>query len=65
MKKRVVHKMVAVFEVEFDPEVMYGGEEISGFKSPFTAVKWLYKQEGLGIFDKPLILKEVKPRRRA
>ena len=52
--------MKAVFEVEFDPEIMADDisvEEIGGW---LAMMQWLYEQEGLGIFENELKLIEVK-----
>lgn len=45
--------MKAIIEVEFDPELMFDDESI---KDDFggdweKAMKWLWEQEGLGIFS--------------
>lgn len=52
--------MKAIFEVEFDPEIMADDisvEEIGGW---LAMMQWLYEQEGLGIFENELKLIEVK-----
>ena len=55
MSKRM---MTAVFEVKFDPEDMCDKEtvkkEFNG--SYLKLMKWLYKNDGIGIFDKDLKL---------
>ena len=52
--------MKAIFEVEFDPDIMADDvsvEEIGGW---LAMMQWLYEQEGLGIFENELKLIEVK-----
>ena len=52
--------MKAIFEVEFDHEIMADDisvEEIGGW---LAMMQWLYEQEGLGIFENELKLIEVK-----
>lgn len=54
-------KMKAVFEVIFDSKHMWDDSDLKGFKSgPLGVMKYLYREEGLGIFNKDLKLVAVK-----
>lgn len=52
--------MKAIFEVEFDPDIMADDvsvEEIGGW---LAMMQWLYTEEGFGIFENEVKLIEVK-----
>ena len=53
-------KMIAVFEVEFESKYMWDDKDIGQFKSSLNTMRFLVKEEGLGIFDKEFKLKELK-----
>lgn len=55
--------MKAILEVEFDPDFMFDEKAIKEeFGGDWTkAMKWLFRYESIGIFDKEIRLVEVKP----
>ena len=57
-------KMIAVFELEFEAEDMFDEEAImEDFGGDWNkAMKWLYDQENMGIFDNSPKLISVKPK---
>lgn len=54
--------MKAIFEVEFDSRMMMTSKDLKKYykNSWVKAIKYLYKQDGLGIFAKELKLIGVK-----
>lgn len=53
--------MKAIFEVTFKESDMYDKEDLKRYGgSPLKLMKWLYQEEGLGIFLNELKLVEVK-----
>lgn len=52
--------MKAIFEVEFDPEIMADDISVDEIGGWLAMMQWLYEQEGLGIFENELKLTEVK-----
>lgn len=55
-------KKIAVFEVEFDEDDMISKDDLALFYSGdlFRCMKVLFKEEGLGIFDKEIKLVAIK-----
>ena len=52
--------MIAVFEVAFDPDDMFDADDLKFYgNSWLKAMKWLYREEGLGIFTEKLKLVSV------
>ena len=54
--------MKAIFEVEFDPNVMADEDEVNEIGGWTETMQWLYLNNGLGIFDKELKLVRVEER---
>jgi len=53
--------MTAVFEIDFDPEDMWDYESAIKEKGSYLkAMQWLYKNDGMGIFEEELKLVEIK-----
>lgn len=54
-------KMTAVFEVDFDPEMMWDHESaIKEHGSYLKAMQWLFENDGMGIFDQEPRLVDIK-----
>ena len=52
--------MKAIFEVEFDPNIMADEDEVNAVGGWTEMMQWLYLNEGLGIFDEELKLVRVE-----
>lgn len=52
--------MKAIFEVEFDPEIMADQEQVDTMGGWLAMMQYLYTENDLGIFDNDLKLVEVK-----
>lgn len=52
--------MKAIFEVEFDPEIMADQEQVDEIGGWLAMMQYLYTENDLGIFDKDLKLIEVR-----
>ena len=55
-------KMIAVFEVEFDSDMMFDEESIKkDFNGDWLmAMQWLYEEDDIGIFNEKLKLVDVR-----
>jgi hypothetical protein len=55
-------KLTAVFEVKFDPDMMIDDEGLRRYYdgSWLQLMRFLYNEEGMGIFAEPIKLVEVK-----
>lgn len=54
--------MKAIFEVEFNPDVMADDDEVNEIGGWTETMQWLYLNNGFGIFDKELKLVRVEER---
>lgn len=52
--------MKAIFEVEFNPELMADDADVNAHGGWLKTMQWLFREEGLGIFENDLKLIEVK-----
>jgi len=52
--------MKAIFEVEFDPEIMADQEQVDEIGGWLAMMQYLYTENDLGIFDNDLKLIEVR-----
>lgn len=54
--------MKAIFEAEFDPNIMADEDQVNEIGGWTETMQWLYLENGLGIFDKELKLVRVEER---
>ena len=52
--------MKAIFEVEFDPNIMADEDEVNAVGGWTEMMQWLYLNEGFGIFDEDIKLVRVE-----